>query len=78
VFKKKKIFAAADGGVGAFFLSAPALEAKYTNKTRSNIRLGLPLPGYKDGSDNKDAQGKFYDFFYAGLGKFSLLVYLIN
>ncbi len=54
-------------GIGVFFLSNKALEAKYTNKTRSNIRLGLPLPGYKDGSDDKDAQGKLYDLFYAGL-----------
>ena len=54
--------------MGVFFLAASAQAAGYTNKTRSNIRLGLPLPGYKDGSDNKDAQGKLYDYFYAGLG----------
>ncbi len=54
-------------GVGGFFLSHAAEAAGFSNKTRSNLLLGSPLPGYKDKDDDKDAQGNLYELFYAGL-----------
>lgn len=54
-------------GIGGYFLSSKAEEEKFTNKTRSNILLGTPLPGFKDKDDSKDTQGLLYDMFYEGL-----------
>ena len=42
--------------MGGYFLSAEAESKKFTNKTRSNILLGTPLPGFKDKDDAKDTQ----------------------
>ena len=41
-----KIIADADG-YGGFFLSDSATDEKFTNKTRSSLQLGSPLPGFK-------------------------------
>jgi len=54
-------------GYGGFFLSDAAGDKKFTNKTRSNILLGVPLAGFKDKDDDKDTQGSLFKLFYAGL-----------
>ena len=40
-------------GVGGFFLSDAAVADQKTNKTRANLLLGTPLPGFKDQDDDK-------------------------
>ena len=54
-------------GVGGFFLSDAAVADQKTNKTRANLLLGTPLPGFKDQDDDKDVQQDLYSLFYMGL-----------